>query len=271
MSRDCDEVQDRYVGDLGDYLKLGLLRWLTTGTSAPRVGVVWYRTVDEAHNADGKHIAPRRQAGSSVGMAMVSSASVRVTFRLLVAGVAAMAAGDLRVMRRNPRSLRIGDRPHATRSRIVRRWTYTYGPRWMPRPSDLRRRTNASTRTPCPVRGVGRPRSGCHVRSREPGCGEPGSSEPDARYATSLPASDRPPAVSHHHNHHHGGHDHHATDHDDAGHDDAGHDDAGHNDAGHNRTGHNRTGHNRTWHTRSRYVRFHARGRRSASGVSSRA
>ena len=56
-SRDCVEVQDRYVGDLGDYLKLGLLRWLTTGISAPHLGVVWYRTVDEAHNADGKHVA----------------------------------------------------------------------------------------------------------------------------------------------------------------------------------------------------------------------
>ena len=65
MSRDCDEVQDRYVGDLGDYLKLGLLRWLTTGISAPRVGVVWYRTVDEAHNADGKHIAYLRDGHTS--------------------------------------------------------------------------------------------------------------------------------------------------------------------------------------------------------------
>jgi hypothetical protein len=51
-------VQDRYAGDLGDFLKFGLLRWLVTGgAESPRLGVVWYRTPDEDHNADGKHIA----------------------------------------------------------------------------------------------------------------------------------------------------------------------------------------------------------------------
>jgi hypothetical protein len=52
-------VQDRYAGDLGDYLKFGLLRWLAPPGSpvSPRLGVVWYRTADEAHNADGKHVA----------------------------------------------------------------------------------------------------------------------------------------------------------------------------------------------------------------------
>jgi hypothetical protein len=52
-------VQDRYAGDLGDYLKFGLLRCLAPPESAgaPRLGVVWYRTADEAHNSDGKHIA----------------------------------------------------------------------------------------------------------------------------------------------------------------------------------------------------------------------
>lgn len=51
-------MQDRYAGDLGDYLTFGLLRWLVPGSAAfPRLGVVWYRTADEAHNGDGKHIA----------------------------------------------------------------------------------------------------------------------------------------------------------------------------------------------------------------------
>jgi len=52
-------VQDRYAGDLGDYLTFGLLRWLVPPGSPAfaRLGVVWYRTADEAHNADGKHIA----------------------------------------------------------------------------------------------------------------------------------------------------------------------------------------------------------------------
>jgi hypothetical protein len=51
-------VQDRYAGDLGDYLKFGLLRWLAPPgvPTSPRIGVVWYRTADETHNADGKYI-----------------------------------------------------------------------------------------------------------------------------------------------------------------------------------------------------------------------
>jgi hypothetical protein len=54
-----ERVQDRYAGDLGDYLKFGLLRWLAPPGSPlfPRLGVVWYRTADEAHNADGMHVA----------------------------------------------------------------------------------------------------------------------------------------------------------------------------------------------------------------------
>src|SRR5262249_30164860 len=37
----------------------GLLRWLAPPGSpaSPRLGVVWYRTADEAHNSDGKHVA----------------------------------------------------------------------------------------------------------------------------------------------------------------------------------------------------------------------
>lgn len=52
-------MQDRYAGDLGDYLKFGLLRWLAPpGSSGSlRLGVLWYRTADEAHNGDGKHVA----------------------------------------------------------------------------------------------------------------------------------------------------------------------------------------------------------------------
>ncbi len=62
-------MQDRYTGDLGDFLKLGLLRWLVAPSSdAPpqRLGVVWYLTPDESHNGDGKHVAyldPQTPAG----------------------------------------------------------------------------------------------------------------------------------------------------------------------------------------------------------------
>jgi len=57
--RHSGRVQDRYAGDLGDYLTFGLLRWLVPQGSSgfSRLGVVWYLTADEAHNSDGKHIA----------------------------------------------------------------------------------------------------------------------------------------------------------------------------------------------------------------------
>ncbi len=47
-------MQDRYAGDIGDYVKLGLLRALSAGR---RLGVAWYLHPDEAHNSDGRHIA----------------------------------------------------------------------------------------------------------------------------------------------------------------------------------------------------------------------
>lgn len=53
-------MQDRYAGDLGDFLKFGLLRWLCSGGEGQpplRLGVVWYLAQDEGHNADGKHVA----------------------------------------------------------------------------------------------------------------------------------------------------------------------------------------------------------------------
>lgn len=51
-------MQDRYAGDVGDYVKLGLLRALTAADEEPALslGVMWYRTEDEFHNEDGKHV-----------------------------------------------------------------------------------------------------------------------------------------------------------------------------------------------------------------------
>jgi hypothetical protein len=46
-------VQDRYAGDIGDFVKLGLLRALSPGR---QLGVAWYRYPDESHNGDGRHI-----------------------------------------------------------------------------------------------------------------------------------------------------------------------------------------------------------------------
>jgi hypothetical protein len=54
-------MQDRYVGDVGDYGKYGLLRFLTTETGQP-LGVIWCLYADEAHNADGRHVSYLRSA-----------------------------------------------------------------------------------------------------------------------------------------------------------------------------------------------------------------
>ncbi|MFN0090132.1 MAG: hypothetical protein ACKVWR_07690 [Acidimicrobiales bacterium] len=69
VGRHAGVLQDRYAGDVGDFLKFGLLRWLhapVDGAEPLRVGVVWYLTVDEDHNADGKHVA-YLDAGDAVG------------------------------------------------------------------------------------------------------------------------------------------------------------------------------------------------------------
>src|ERR1700693_3777054 len=51
--RRSDAMQNRYVGDIGDYLKLGILRGLSPGY---RLGVAWWLYPDESHNRDGRHI-----------------------------------------------------------------------------------------------------------------------------------------------------------------------------------------------------------------------
>lgn len=47
-------MQDRYAGDIGDFVKLGLLRVLSPGR---KLGVTWYRFPDEDHNRDGRHVS----------------------------------------------------------------------------------------------------------------------------------------------------------------------------------------------------------------------
>jgi hypothetical protein len=48
-------MQDRYAGDVGDFGKFALLRYLI-GNASHRIGVIWYRFPDESHNNDGGHI-----------------------------------------------------------------------------------------------------------------------------------------------------------------------------------------------------------------------
>jgi hypothetical protein len=53
-------MQNRYVGDIGDFVKLAILRALMPGE---RLGVAWWLYPDEAHNADGRHIGYLRSPG----------------------------------------------------------------------------------------------------------------------------------------------------------------------------------------------------------------
>ncbi len=48
-------MQDRYAGDVGDFMKLGLLRCLASSDLS--LGINWYLAPEEFHNSDGKHIA----------------------------------------------------------------------------------------------------------------------------------------------------------------------------------------------------------------------
>lgn len=45
-------MQDRYAGDIGDYVKFALLRALAPDR---KLGVAWYLFPDESHNGDGRH------------------------------------------------------------------------------------------------------------------------------------------------------------------------------------------------------------------------
>ena len=46
-------MQHRYAGDIGDYVKLAILRALMTGRS---LGIAWWLFPNESHNSDGRHV-----------------------------------------------------------------------------------------------------------------------------------------------------------------------------------------------------------------------
>jgi hypothetical protein len=60
-------MENRYVGDLGDFGKYGLLRALCSGGNRLQIklGVVWYLVPCEAHNKDGKHVNYLRNANKT--------------------------------------------------------------------------------------------------------------------------------------------------------------------------------------------------------------
>ena len=95
-------VQNRYAGDVGDFLKLGLLRWLVAPSfdSPPvRLGIVWYRVADESPDADGKpvkYLDPNSKSGAALrpldprlydGLASVVESGQRSVETLEEAGV----------------------------------------------------------------------------------------------------------------------------------------------------------------------------------------
>ena len=51
-------MQNRYVGDIGDYLKFGILRAQSPGH---RLGVAWWLHPDENYKRDGRHIGNLQQ------------------------------------------------------------------------------------------------------------------------------------------------------------------------------------------------------------------
>jgi hypothetical protein len=58
-------MQDRYAGDVGDFLKLGLLRSVASHLgNTVRLGICWYLTPDESHNNDGRHISYLKSTSS---------------------------------------------------------------------------------------------------------------------------------------------------------------------------------------------------------------
>jgi len=49
-------MQDRYAGDVGDYSKFSLLRYLFSDARY-HLGLIWYQYPDEDHNTDGRYIS----------------------------------------------------------------------------------------------------------------------------------------------------------------------------------------------------------------------
>ena len=86
------QVQNRYVGDVGDFGKYGLLRRLTgmTDPETPepdlKLGVVWYLHPDECGNADGGHIGYLRPTNRNEAMYGACDPDLRVMLRALVEG-----------------------------------------------------------------------------------------------------------------------------------------------------------------------------------------
>ena len=83
-------MQNRYVGDIGDFGKYGLLRALTglraasTDGVAMPLGVVWYMYPDETHNSDGKYTTYLSRSAANHGKFRVCDPELYEELRKLV-------------------------------------------------------------------------------------------------------------------------------------------------------------------------------------------
>lgn len=83
-------MQNRYVGDVGDFGKYGLLRHLTGQRETPpsdldlSLGVVWYLYPDESHNADGKYTGYLNDTPANHSRFRACDPDLYDTMRLLV-------------------------------------------------------------------------------------------------------------------------------------------------------------------------------------------
>lgn len=111
-------MQNRYAGDVGDYVKLALLRALAPGF---QVGVAWYLYPDEGHNADGKHVAYLRDVQTWRALDPELFDSLR---RIVATGrsVAAIEAAQLLNAVYASESLGTDSKPAPIRSTVRAEW-----------------------------------------------------------------------------------------------------------------------------------------------------
>ena len=85
-------LQNRYAADIGDFVKLSMLRHLAPGS---KLGVLWWLYPDEDHNADGKHVAylDRPQLWRALDPALFDQ--LKLIVRSNVRNVAALQQADL--------------------------------------------------------------------------------------------------------------------------------------------------------------------------------
>lgn len=112
-------MQDRYAGDIGDYVKLALLRAISADL---KLGVAWYLYPDENHNSDGRHISYLNQPEKwrDLDPELFDALSRTVRDQRSVSALA--ATGALPGARFSDRIIATGDIPARDRSKARSLW-----------------------------------------------------------------------------------------------------------------------------------------------------